>query len=71
MIPADITQICIATTELAMPTGIPTKEVKAEVEAHPVTLEANISKCLHNSKSYKPFCASYLLIDFAFISLMK
>ena len=33
-------------TELVIPTGIPTKEAKAEIEKHPVTVETNISKCL-------------------------
>ena len=33
------------TAELAMPMGIPTKETKAEIESHPVTTEAKISKC--------------------------
>ena len=31
--------------EIAVPTGIPTKEAKAEMETHPVTVEAKISKC--------------------------
>ena len=28
-----------------MPIGIPTKEIKAEIETHPVTVEAKISQC--------------------------
>ena len=31
-------------TELAIPIRIPTKEVKAEMETHPVTAETKISK---------------------------
>ena len=31
-------------TELAIPRRIPTKEVKAEMETHPVTAGAEISK---------------------------
>ena len=37
--------IFIVTAELTIPTGMPTKNAKAENEAHPVTLEAKISKC--------------------------
>ena len=37
--------IFIVTAELAIPTGMPTKNAKAENETHPVTLEAKISKC--------------------------
>ena len=65
LIPAAITQIFIVATELAIPTGIPTIEANAETETPPVTVEAKISKCSYNLKFYKPFCASYLLIDFA------
>ena len=42
---AVITDIFIVAVELAIPTGIPTLEAKAEMETHPVTVEANISKC--------------------------
>ena len=31
--------------ELAIPIGIPTKEEKAEMETHPVVVEAKIRKC--------------------------
>ena len=34
LIPAVITQIFNPIAELAVPTGIPTKEAKAEIEAH-------------------------------------
>ena len=40
-----IAKIFIPTAELAIPTGIPTKEAKSEMETHPVTVEAKISKC--------------------------
>ena len=46
LIPAVITQICNPIIELVIPIGIPTKEAKAEIETHPVTVESNISKCL-------------------------
>ena len=44
LITAVITQIFIAAATLAIPTGIPTKEAKAEIETHAVTVEARISK---------------------------
>ena len=43
LIPAGITQIFYPTTELAVPTGIPTKDVKTELETHPVTVETEVS----------------------------
>ena len=46
LITAVIAQIFISTTELAIPTGIPIKKAKKEMETHPVTVEAEISKCL-------------------------
>ena len=42
--PAVITEIIIVTAELAIPTGIPTKEAKAYIETHPVIVEAKTSK---------------------------
>ena len=36
--------------------GIPTKEAKAEMKTHPVTVETKIS-IQHNFELYKPFCA--------------
>ena len=45
LIPAVIAQIFNSTAELAIPTGIPTNKAKAEIETHPVTVEAKISKC--------------------------
>ena len=45
LIPAIIEQVFNPTEELLMPTGIPTKETKAETETYPVTAEAEISKC--------------------------
>ena len=43
--PVVIVQIFYPTAELAIPTGTPTKEAKAGLEAHPVTAETKISKC--------------------------
>ena len=42
---AVITQIFIVTIKLAIPTGKPTQEAKAEIETHPVTVEVKIGKC--------------------------
>ena len=39
LIPAVIAQIFNPTAELAIPAGILTKEAKAEIEIHPVTVE--------------------------------
>ena len=39
-----IAQIFNAIAELVMPIGIPSKEVKAEIEIHPVIVEAKIRK---------------------------
>ena len=59
-----ITKIFIVIAELVIPTEIPTKEARAEIEIHPVIVEASIN-AQYNLKSYKPFCAFYLLIQFA------
>ena len=45
LIPAVIAQIFNPITELVIPIGIPTKEAKAEIETHPVIVEAKIRKC--------------------------
>ena len=37
LVPAMIAQIFIPTTELAIPTGTPTSETNAEIEAQPLT----------------------------------
>ena len=44
LIPAVIAQICNPITELVIPIGIPSKEVKAEMEIRSVTTEAKIRK---------------------------
>ena len=43
LIPAVIVQIFSPIVELVLPIGIPTKEKKAEMKTHPVTVEINIS----------------------------
>ena len=45
LIPAVIAQISNLITELVFPTGIPIKEAIAEIEIHPVILEAKKRKC--------------------------
>ena len=45
LIPAVIAQIFNLIAELVIPIGIPTKEAKAEMETHPVIVEAKIRKC--------------------------
>ena len=45
LITAVITQIFNSIEELVIPIGIPTKEEKAEMEKHEVTVQVKISKC--------------------------
>ena len=45
LIPAVIAQIFNRIMELITPIGIPTKETKAEMETHLVTVEPKITKC--------------------------
>ena len=43
--PAAIAQICNPLEELAIPIGIPIEEAEAEIEIHPVIVEAIVRKC--------------------------
>ena len=43
--PAVIIQIFSPIAELVIPIGIPNKEAKAEIEIHPVIVEAKMRKC--------------------------
>ena len=45
LIPAVITQTFNPVTELVIPIGILTKQAKAEIETHLVTVEIKISNC--------------------------
>ena len=45
LIPAVIAQFFNPITEFVILIGIPTKEEKAKMETHPVTVEIKISKC--------------------------
>ena len=42
LIPAVIAQILVLTAELVIAIGVPTKEVKSEIEIHPVPTESKI-----------------------------
>ena len=44
-ISAVFAQTFISIAELVIPTGIPTKETKGEMETHPVIVGAKIIKC--------------------------
>ena len=52
LIPAVLAHIFNPTAELSLLIGMSTKKAKLEIETHPVTTEAKISKCSN-------FCASY------------
>ena len=45
LIPTVIAQIFNPIEELVIPIGIPTKEAKAEMETHPVIVQAKTRKC--------------------------
>ena len=49
--------------ELLVPIGIPKKEAKAEIEIHPVIVEAK--RIQYNLEMYKYFCAFYSQIHFS------
>ena len=46
LIPSVFGQIFNPVAELVIPIGIPSKEAKAEIKMHPVTLETKIKECL-------------------------
>ena len=45
LIPEVIVQIFNPIAGLVIPIGIPSKQAKAEIETHPVVVEAKIRKC--------------------------
>ena len=55
LIPAVIAKVFNPTAEIVIPTGIPTKEAKAEVETHPVNVKAKISRCFISFKVARTF----------------
>ena len=65
LIPVILGQIFNPIAELVIPIGIPIKNSKAEMEAHPVTVEIRIRKVQYNLELHKPFCASYSSVHFA------
>ena len=65
LIPAIIVKVVIVAVEPEIPTGIPTKEEKLEMETHPVTVGAKLSNDQHNLKPDKSFCAFYPSIHFS------
>ena len=56
-----IADIFIVIKELAITTGIWTKEERAEIETHPVTVEARISKC----SAYFKILQTFLYLSFS------
>ena len=71
LIPAVITQIFDLISEIVIPIGIPTKEGKTEMEAHPVTAEIKTSKCSISLKTLQTFLCFLLINSFWFISSVK
>ena len=64
LIPAVITQIFNPIAVLVIPIRITTKEAKAEMKTHPVTVKMSISERSIQSKTLQFFGASYSLIHF-------
>ena len=71
LIPPVVTQISIVVVKLAIPTGIPTREAKAENDTIPVTSEAKISKGSIEFKILQNFLSFLLINSFCFVSLTK
>ena len=71
LIPAVIAQIFNPIAELVIPTGIPSKEAKAEIEKYPVIEEAKIRKCSIQFKSIQTFLCSLLINSFWCTFLIK
>ena len=61
-------QVLIATTELAMPTGIPTNEATAKKETQPLTAEMKIRKCSKQIKALHTLLCFSLIKSLCFIS---
>ena len=71
LIPAVIAQIFNPIAEVTIPIGIPTKEVKEEIETHPVTTKAQINKCSIYFKAFQTFFAFYSTIHFIISSIIS
>ena len=64
MIPAVITQMFNPNKELVIPTGISTKEAKAEMNTHPIIVEITISECLISFKTIQTSLCLLLINSF-------
>ena len=64
LINAAIAKIFNPIAELAILIGITIKESKAEMETHPVIVEAKIRSVQYNLEVYKSFCVFYLSVHF-------
>ena len=64
LIPAAIAQAFNPIAEVIIPIGISSKEAKAEIEIHPVTVGVKIRKCSVWFRVVQTFCAFYSSIDF-------
>ena len=65
LIPAAIAQIFNAIAEPVIPIGIPSKEAKAEIEMHPLSVKLKWGCIQYNLELYKPFWAFYVSVLFA------
>ena len=64
LIPAAIAQIFNPIAKFVISIGVPSKKPNAEIEIHPVIVEAKIRRFQYNLELYKPFCAFYSSIHF-------
>ena len=70
LIPAVIAEILNLTVELAIPTGIPTKEAKSEIKTNLVFVKAKLIKCSIYFKTGKnPFLilTQYFIFIYLFV----
>ena len=63
-IPAVIAPIFNPTAELTIPMGILTKETKAEIETHPLTVEAKVSSYSISFKGVQRILSSLIINSF-------
>ena len=71
LIPATIAQILNPIAELVIPIEIPSKEAKAEIEIHPLIVEAKIRKCSILFRFVQKFLCFLNINSFCFISSRK
>ena len=65
LIPAVIAHIFNSISELVIPIGIPIKEVKAEIEMHPVIVEVKIRSYSIKFRFVQTFFDFYSFVHFA------